>query len=203
MYNIILCCSLSLATLKAFYWNAAKRFNDTYHKIHVTQPNYSLLIIISFTVSQGTCNIFFLSLWRSALQFVRKHFSVLNDISLWADNWHDSVDCDKLKVLSNYADSHRHVKVSASLSGATPMMRQPPIIESKTPSEENRLRSSPDSSWLVPSFCWRMGTCFDLGFVSRAFRRATLSTHQIVPPVGPNNQLKRCWNYDTDRCSNV
>lgn len=34
---------------------------------------------------------------------------------------------------SNYTDSHRRIKVSASLCGATPLMRQPPIIETRHP----------------------------------------------------------------------
>lgn len=87
-------------------------------------------------MSRGTSNpkhFFFFFLRHSALQFVQKHFSILNDISLWADNWRDSVNCNKLKVLSNYTDSHRRIKVSASLCGATPLMRRPPIIETRHP----------------------------------------------------------------------
>ena len=43
--------------------NEAKCFNDTDHTILVTQPNYSLLIITSFTLSRGKSdpNIFFFS----------------------------------------------------------------------------------------------------------------------------------------------
>lgn len=120
---------VSVATLEAKYWNEAKSFNDTYHTIHVALANYSLLIIISLTMSHPK-HFFFR---HSALQFVQKHFSILNDTSLWADNWRDSVNCDKLKVWSNYTDSHRRIKVSASLCGATPLMRQCPIIETRHP----------------------------------------------------------------------
>lgn len=56
-----------------------------------------------------------LLLWHGALQLVQKHVSILNDSSLWANNWRDSVNCSKLKVLSNYTDSHRRVKVSLPL----------------------------------------------------------------------------------------
>lgn len=141
-----------LAALKEKCWNPAKCFNDTYHTIHVTQLNYSPLIIISFTMSADhpVLNIF------SALQLVQKHSSILNDISLCADNWRDSVNCDKLKVLSNYTDSHGRVKVSASLCGATPLMRQPPIIETRHPPRgRGRASVSPDSFSLSlsPSFC--------------------------------------------------
>lgn len=52
-------------------------------------------------------------------------------------------------MLSNYADSHRRTKVSASLCGATPLMRQPPIIE--THQGEQALVSL-DSHWWVLSF---------------------------------------------------
>lgn len=40
----------------ANYWNEAKCVNDTYHTIRVTQPNYILVIIISFTMSPGISN---------------------------------------------------------------------------------------------------------------------------------------------------
>lgn len=103
-----------------------------------------------------------------ALQFVRKHFSILNDISLWADNWRDSVNCNNLKVLSNYTDSHRHVKVSASLCGATPMMRQPPIIETRPPVRGTSC-SAPQPPPHPPTpqraLCRCKGTRFGLGFV--------------------------------------
>lgn len=107
-------------------------------------------------------------LWRSALQFVQKHVSILNDISLWADNWRDSVNCDKLKVLSNYTDSHRRVKVSASLWWATPTMKQPPIIESRL---WTRGAISRDLTPLIVSGC--TATCFiiqqQLPFLRKCF----------------------------------
>lgn len=140
--------SVSVAILEANCWNEAKCFNDTYHTIHVAQANYSLLIIISLTMSHP--KHFFSR--HGALQFVQKHFSILNDTSLWADNWRDSVNCDKLKVWSNYTDSHRRIKVSASLCGATPLMRQHPIIETRHPLREWALLS-PDSQWWGWSFC--------------------------------------------------
>lgn len=103
-----------------------------------------------------------------ALQFVQKHFSTLNDISLWADNWRDSVNCDKLKVLSNYTDSHRRIKVSASLCGATPLMKQPPIIETRHP-PRGTSSGVPRLPLMGPILCWCTGTCFyGVNFVMRA-----------------------------------
>lgn len=50
----------------------------------------------------------------------------------------------KLKVRSNYTDSHRLAKVSAFLCGATPLMRQPPIIKGRPPQRGSSL------PWLPP-----------------------------------------------------
>lgn len=62
-------------------------------------------------------------------------------------------------MLSNYTDSHRRIKVSASLCGATPLMRQPPIIETRHPPRG----TSSGVPWLPlmgPILCWCTGTCF-------------------------------------------
>lgn len=196
MFIISFCPQFVELTLKPKCWNEAKCFNDTHHTIHVTQANYSLLIIISFTMSRGWFSpkhFFFLQ--RPALQFVQKHFSILNDISLWADNWRDSVNCDKLKVLSNYADSHRRTKVSASLCGATPLMRQPPIIESH---RGEQAPASLDSHWWVVSFVGAQEHVFffvvfflgcQLHFPTTSSFRKWFSWQRLLLPI----QTARCF----------
>lgn len=131
---------MAAVTPMCMYPNEADGFNGTNHTICVTQANYSLLIIISFASSPGTPSPKHFFLARCPPSLSKSSSSILNDISLWADNWHDSVNCQKLKVRSNYMDSHRRRKVSGFLCGATPLMRQPPIIEHRqTPTDGNEL----------------------------------------------------------------
>lgn len=123
-------------------------------------PNYSLLTIMSFTVSKNDpFAATLVLLWQDVLPLVKKHFSILNDFSLWADNWRDSVNCGKLKVLSNYTDSHRRVKVSLPLwSHADDEMAS--NYRNQTPNEGNKLPGPPPHPRISLVFCGCRGTCF-------------------------------------------
>lgn len=113
-------------------------------------PNYSLLTIMSFTMSKNDPFVVTLVfVWQDVLPLVQKHFSILNDFSLWADNWRDSVNCGKLKVLSNYTDSHRRVKVSLPLWSDTDD-EMASNYRNQTPNEGNKLQGpthTPASVW--------------------------------------------------------
>lgn len=93
--------------------------------------------------------------WRAVGTKALLHF---NHFSLRADNWRDSVNCSKLKVLSNYPDSHRRVEVSLPLWSDTDD-EMASNYRNQTPNEGAGSRGPPAPPH-QSEVCGCRGTCF-------------------------------------------